>query len=280
MSQKLRTNLRKIVPEKLHSYLVSSYDLVGDIAVIIIRAELAQYERVIGETVLESHPHINVVAKRSGLYEGEFRILPLIIIAGENRTVTEVKESGVRLKLDLSTVYFSVRSGGERLRVAGLVESGEKVLVPFSGIGPYPLIIAQHSDAETVVGIEKNENAHNWALENLKCNKRLNNVRFGNADFYQSLDNTPFLWDRIIMPLPKAELDFVPPAISVLADGGWLHCYDMRASTDFDNAVDQLAAIVSSCGRRLIDAKIVSCGHCSPRTFRICIDARVGGSSI
>lgn len=276
MSQKLRTILQKIIPQNLHPYLVSAYDLVGDIAVIIIRHELVVYENIIAETVLRSHPHIKVVVKRSGVYEGEFRILPLTVVAGENRTITEVKESGVRLKLDLSTVYFSVRSGGERLRIARCIQSGEQVLVPFSGIGPYPFVIAKHSPAQKVVGVEKNKDAHFWALQNLERNKRLKNVYFENADFYQWLEKTLFLWDRIIMPLPKSGLDFVGSALKVLRDGGWLHCYDMRAPADFALAVNQLAEKVQSCGRTLISAKVVSCGHCSPRTFRICIDAQVG----
>lgn len=280
MNQKLRTNLQKIIPLELHPYLVSSYDLVGDIAVIVVRDELVEYEQVIGETLLCSHPHIKVVAKRNGVYEGEFRILPLVIIAGENRTLTEVKESGVRLKVDLATTYFSVRSGGERLRIANLVGKNEKVLVPFSGVGPYPFVIAQHSLAQTVVGIEKNKDAHHWAVENLNRNKRLKNIRFENADFYQWLEDTFSLWDRIVMPLPKAGLDFVSPALKVLSDGGWLHCYDMRVSHDFDEAVRIVADKVRSCRRELISAKVVSCGHCSPRTFRICIDAQIGSSSI
>lgn len=277
MSHKLLTILQRIIPENLHSYLVCSYDLVGDIAIIIVREELADYEELIAEVFLQSSPRIKVVAKRSGVYGGEFRILPLLVIAGENRTTTETKESGVRLKLDLAKTYFSVRSGGERLRVARLVESGENVLVPFSGIGPYPLVIAQHSQAQSILGVEKNKDAHSWAVENMSCNKRLKNVRFENADFYQWLENTTFLWDRIIMPLPKAGLHFVEPVLRLLKAGGWLHCYDMRATTDFDLAIGQLAEQVQSGGRRLMSARVVSCGHCSPRTFRICIDAQVGG---
>ena len=68
-------------------------------------------------------------------------------------------------------------------------KKNEKVLVPFSGVGPYPFVIAQHSLAQTVVGIEKNKDAHHWAVENLNRNKRLKNIRFENADFYQWLED-------------------------------------------------------------------------------------------
>lgn len=172
MSQPLKKMLEGTLPDHLLPALVGSYDIVGDIAIIIIPAELEAWQQTIATTLLENHPNVKVVAKRAGFYGGEFRVLPLQIIAGEHRTTTEVREAGLRLCMDLQEVYYSVRSGGERLRIARLVQPGERVLVAFSGIAPYPLVIAYHSQAGEIIGVEKNGAAHHYGLLNLRLNKK------------------------------------------------------------------------------------------------------------
>lgn len=276
MSKPLKQLLQNIIPDKLLSTLVGSYDIVGDIAVIIIPDELVEYQQIIGQTLLDNHPNVHVVAKRSGIYEGEYRVLPVQVIAGEDRTVTELRESGVRLKLDLQQAYYSVRSGGERLRVARLVEEGERVLVAFSGIAPYPLVIARESSAAEVVGVEKNSDAHNYGLTNLRLNKKLRNIELYNADILDWLreNDTVKQFDRIIMPLPKSGEQFLAPLLSVLKPLGWVHFYDMQQLDNFDETVNFVYDAGALSGRAVQQHNIVQCGHCGPRTYRICVDAQ------
>lgn len=276
MSKPLKQLLQNIIPDKLLSTLVGSYDIVGDIAVIIIPDELVEYQQIIGQTLLDNHPNVHVVAKRSGIYEGEYRVLPVQVIAGEDRTVTELRESGVRLKLDLQQAYYSVRSGGERLRVARLVEEGERVLVAFSGIAPYPLVIARESSAAEVVGVEKNSDAHNYGLTNLRLNKKLRNIELYNADILDWLreNDTVKQFDRIIMPLPKSGEQFLAPLLSVLKPLGWVHFYDMQQVDNFDETVNFVYDAGALSGRAVQQHNIVQCGHCGPRTYRICVDAQ------
>ncbi len=132
------------------------------------------------------------MAKRAGNYGGEFRTIPLCILAGENRKETEVKESGIRLLVNPETVYYSVRSGNERRRIASLVQSGESVLVLFSGIAPFPLVIAGYSEAKSVVGIEKNPQAHAYGLQNLSRNKKLKNIQLYLGDVTEVVPELAF----------------------------------------------------------------------------------------
>ena len=61
-------NVKQALKNKLSSaeldLLVRAYDVVGDIAVIIIPPELSHRERVIGSTLLGLHKNIKVVAKK------------------------------------------------------------------------------------------------------------------------------------------------------------------------------------------------------------------------
>ncbi len=275
MSVDLKTCLRDILPQEELDQLVRSYDVIGDMAVVIIPETLAHRERQIGEAILANTKRIKVVARRDGIYSGEFRTIALKVIAGENRKETVHREYGVSLAVNPETVYFSVRSGTERKRIADLVAPGEEVLVLFSGIAPYPLVIAANSEARQVVGIEKNPEAHRYALMNLARNKKLGNVLLHCGDVAEVLPQLARCFDRIVMPLPKSGAAFLPLALSVLRPGGMLHFYDMQKESDFAGSVETVRGVILAQGRTLRSAAVVRCGHCAPRTFRICVDCLI-----
>ena len=275
MAADLKTCLRDVLPVEELDLLVRSYDMIGDIAVIIIPEELVHRQRLIGEAILGTNRRIRVVAKRVGNYGGEFRTIDLEVIAGENRKETEHREYGVRLLVNPEEVYFSVRSSTERHRIASLVQPGEEVLVLFSGIGPYPLVIAAGSRAKRIVGIEKNPAAHRYAQRNLRRNKRLNNVELLQGDVEELLPTLGSLFDRVVMPLPVGGARFLAPALDVLRPGGWLHYYEMLPDHAFEDAVDTVREACRTRGRLLRQAAVVKCGHCSPRAYRVCADSLV-----
>ncbi len=276
MSAKLKDILAPVLAQEELDLLIGSYDIVGDIAIVIVPAELTHRETIIGEAILASNNKLKVVAKRAGNYGGEFRTIDLKIIAGENRKETQVTEFGVRLLVNVETTYFSVRSGNERRRLASLVQPMESVLVMFSGVGPYPLLIAKHSQAKKVVGIEKNPLAHEYAMKNLKLNKKLKNVQFkiGDAADLPSLFDERF--DRIVMPLPTMADRFLPVALEMLKEKcGWIHYYEMAKEGSFEMAVTKVQKSAENIGRKLVASSIIRCGHCGPRTHRICVDAQI-----
>lgn len=276
MSAKLKDLLSSLLSKEELGLLVGSYDIVGDIAVIIVPEELGHQKNVIGEVILHSNKNVKVVARRSGNYAGEFRTIALEVIAGEERKETLITEFGVRLHVNVETTYFSVRSGNERRRIASLVEPGEQVLVMFSGVGPYPLLIAKHSDAENVVGVEKNPLAHDYALQNLRANKRIQNVRFYNRDVSGLPLSMEERFDRIVMPLPTMGHLFLSEGLNMLkAEGGWLHYYEMAKEGAFDVATARVTDACNKVGRQLCDSSVTRCGHCGPRSHRICVDAQI-----
>ena len=272
---KLKEALKNDLTAEELDLLVRAYDMVGDIAITIIPPELEAKESLIGETILANHKHINVVAKRDGIYGGEYRTIPLKILAGENRKETEHKEHGVRLLLNPETVYFSVRSGTERKRLAELVQPGEEVLVMFSGIGAFPLVLAKLSKARAIVGIEKNHHAHAYAIKNLKRNKKLRNVTLFEGDVLDIMPTLLQKFDRVAMPLPKTGEDFLDSAISGLKPGGWLHFYDFQEQELFNDSIDKVQHACDRNHRTLTQTQVHVCGHASPKMYRICVDAQI-----
>ena len=269
----LKQTLHTRFPAIDSTRLVSGFDRVGDIAVVSIPPELEAREGEIGEIILALHKNIRVVAKRAGSYSGEYRTLPLAIIAGEQRLSTLHRENGINLHLDLAQVYFSVRSAHERARIAALVEPGEAVAVLCSGVGPFPLIIARHSKAGEVIGIEKNPMAHGYALRNLKANRKITGVRFLEGDGAQVLPALNRQFDRVLLVLPHGGEPLLPCALEALKPGGALHFYDMQAKGCSTATHTKVETACREHGRRMRLASVVNCGHCGPTVYRACLDA-------
>jgi len=172
-------------------YIPKSYDIVGDIAIIEMPNELKGKEKEVAEYIMKTNKTINIVAKKVGIHHGVYRTQNLKVIFGENRKETIHKENNVLIKLNVETCYFSPRLSRERERISQLVKNGETVLVMFSGVAPYPLVISKNSNPQDVYGIELNPEAHIYAAENARCNKLMNvhlihgDVKKVCSDFYK-----------------------------------------------------------------------------------------------
>ena len=252
--------------------LIRSYDIIGDIGVIMIPEGLEHHESLIAEAILDIHRNVKTILKRDGLYSGEHRTVPLTYIAGEDKTETLCREFGIRLMLDLKTVYFSVRSGNERKRIADLVQPGEKILVMFSGVAPFPLMIEKYSKASSITGVEINKRAHDYGLINVRLNKA-QNISLIHGDALQVAGSSQARFDRIVMPLPAHAELFLKHAIQALAPSGALHFYDFRAKASFQESIDLIMTTAAELDRSVRCSEAVVCGHNSPNSYRICVDA-------
>ncbi|SHI03742.1 methyltransferase [Desulfofustis glycolicus DSM 9705] len=274
-SMNLKQALQDILPADELSLLVRSYDMIGDIAVIIIPPPLLHHERLIGDTILSMNKRIRVVARRAGHHGGEYRTLPLTVIAGEQRLTTMHREFGVSLELDLSEIYFSPRSGNERKRIVDQVIRPEQVLVMFSGAAPYPLQLARHSPAATVVGVEKNIAAHRYGLINVRKNKAQAVVSLICGDVIHVIPELDHSFDRVIMPLPGTARQFLDLAIEYLRPSGRLHLYEFQPRGQFAESEAFIRKAARLKGRSILDSVVTVCGHNSPSSYRICVDATI-----
>lgn len=269
----LKEALRGILTDDEMEVLRRAYDIVGDIAIIEIPDELLGKEKQIAETVLNLHKNVNVVAKKAGIHEGEFRTQQLEILAGEDRKETEYKENGVTLKLNPETCYFSPRLSTERKRIYQLINPGETVLVMFSGVAPYPVVISKNTQAQEIVGVEKNPHAHEYALENIRKNKA-KNVTVHKGDVREIVPELG-RYDHVLMPLPKEAEDFLDIAIPAVKPGGMLHFYNFLHEDQFREAEDKVIAACKELGRKCEIIRTVPCGQHAPRVYRICVDAMI-----
>ena len=250
--------------------MVWAYDRVGDILITTIPPSLESKEQLLGNTLLELHPGVKVVVKRVGTHSGQFRTRTYRILAGEQRFTTLHKENGLFFHLDLQSVYYSVRMAGERLRIARLVGSDEKIGVIGSGVGSFPLTLAQHGIDCEIVGIEKNPIAHHYALTNVAANKTPSLVQCLQGDAFDLLPSQNRRYDRLLTCIPLESSCLLDLALDHLKSGGTLHHYEMVSGGNIEKSLQE---IERSCLQRSLTIQSLEyhrCGHCGPNSFRYC----------
>jgi len=230
----LKTALKSVLTEEEIQHLSSSFDVIGDIAVIKIPPELSGKENLIGEMLLQNMKNVSTVLKQESDIKGEYRVRDVSLIAGEEKYETIYRENGVAFKVDVRSVYFSPRLSTERSRIRSMVSEDEVILNMFAGIGTFSFIIAKSIQC-SVHSVDINPEAIRLAEESLKLNKKMKGKVFpvlADADSYSSEHLGEF--DRILMPLPERAKEFLPTAVnSVKRSGGMIHYYVHLAQEEF-----------------------------------------------
>ena len=266
-------NYREVVkiPESLRKFLPSSFDIIGNIAIIEIPEELKGYEREIGEAIIKVHKNVKAVFMKGGRVKGKYRVRELILIAGENSTETLHRENGIRLKLDVTKVYFSPRLATERMRIFNKAKSGEVVLDMFAGVGPYSILLAKK--VKVVFACDINPWAIRYMEENIRLNKTWNVIPIlGDAREIAGKVKA----DRIIMNLPRSAKDFLREAFTSAKDGTVIHYYGFGPEKDpFGEHINVIRKIAQEFNAdvKILDKRIIR--NYAPRQYNIAIDFKV-----
>ncbi len=268
----LKEALEKKLPEGLLEKVPSSYDIVGEIAVIELPRELKPYERAVGEALMSIHPRVRTVLAKGGT-RGIFRVRELRVIAGSGTTETTHREHGCIYKLDLARMFFNPRMSGERLRIARMVKPGEKVLDMFAGVGPFSILIAKLQPDARILAIELNPEAYKYLLKNIEVNKVKDRVRAVWGNVGEVLRNLKENFDRIIMDLPRDSLKYLPIALKRSKAGAVIHLY--WNGSDTEEAFKDIGKIAEKHGRDLKLLNVRRVMETAPRTYTWAIDMEV-----
>lgn len=247
-----------------------AYELIGDIAII------DQHEENVMDiaNVLLQHKNIKTVFQATSAVSGEYRTRELLFIAGENKNETIYRENGCRYLLDVTSVYFTPRLSTERMRIAGQITDGEKVVDMFAGIGPFSILIAKRYPLVHVIAIDKNPVAIKYLRENAKLNK-LKNIEIKEGDAREEVVGIADA-DHVIMNLPHSAMDFIDAALGIMKRGGIIHYYAISHEGDlFEGIFKEIEEHASRAGFQVtsLDTRIVR--PYAPYQYNVCIDFRV-----
>ena len=281
MKRDIRSELLGNIPADLMEMVPRSFDILGSkghaVAVIEIPSELEQYGKVIGEALMRVQRNVKSVLSKSSERMGEYRVRNMVLLTGDQDTEVIHKESGCYFKVDPVTAYFSPRESTEREKVSSQVSPGERVLVMFSGIGPFAICIAKRQPMAQCIAIELNPYAHKYCLENIRLNKVGDRVSAIMGDVRQVCPALDEKFDRVLMPLPKGAYEYLDVAIPMVNPGGVLYFYHWAQRNDpFSEGERILLQAVWGLGRNAEITERVKVSQYSPSAWKIRLNAKIG----
>ena len=272
----LKKALENILSPSESEELFSSFDQVGEIIVLRIPDSLKSKKKIIGETLLDQVKTTRSVFYQSSPVEGEFRTRNLEILAGEDNTETEYKESGCRFLVDVEKAFFSPRLSTERERIANLTHDGEIIINMFGGIGMFSILAAKVSKC-TVYNIDINPNASLLCEKNIELNKLKGKVISLNGDSVKIIqDKLQNLADRVLMLLPERSDEFLETAILATKNNGIIHYYSHIHADKKQDAVkfsEEHYLNTSKVKSKILNSRIVR--PVGPRFYQTVVDVQI-----
>lgn len=273
-TRSFRRELQKIVPSELYPNISRAYEQIGTIAIITIFPETEKYEKEIAKALLETNKGIKTVVKKTSKYNSKTRIQLYKHLAGEKTTETIHHENNIELYVDISKVYFSARTANERKRITNLIRNNENILVMFSGIAPFPLVIAKNSGAKSITGIELNKTAHEYALKNLRLNN-ITNVNLIQANVHEVVKDLKSKFDKIIMPHPTEADYFLNDAMSVANNNCIIYLYHFSKKDKLHIVEDKIRSAVKKNFFFLKKTNILELAKVSSDVYKYCIEINI-----
>ncbi len=270
----IETDYRNVaeVPDDVRERLPTSFDVIGDVAIVRLEDDLVDHADKVGEAFMRTFPRLRTVALDQGV-KGEFRVRDLKVIAGDPSTETIHQEYGIRLKVDPAREYFNPRLANERRRIASLVKDGEKVVDMFAGVGPFSIMIAKHANPAVVYAMDINHDAVEHMKENIRLNKVTTVVPL-EGDAVELLSGIVCA-DRIIMNLPHSAREYFADALTKLNMGGTIHLYIICERDEIDKIAVDLSIEARGMGVRICLDRIEELKTYSPTMSVFALDIRL-----
>jgi len=204
-------------------------DVVGSDGKMVALVEIEEgserkIEDVARELMAENKNIRSVLQKFPGT-KGAYRTKTYKFVSGDRDTEVLHKEYGYLLKLDPQKVYFSPRESTVRHHVSSHVRPGDRILVMFAGVGPYPVCMAKaQPKLSEIVAVEFNPEAFRYMKENVRINRIAHLVTPILGDVRIVCSNMGGQFDKIVMPMVEA-FDYIDVAANCCKKGGIIHVY-------------------------------------------------------
>uniref|UniRef100_A0A1I7UVT9 tRNA (guanine(37)-N1)-methyltransferase n=1 Tax=Caenorhabditis tropicalis TaxID=1561998 RepID=A0A1I7UVT9_9PELO len=159
---------KAVLPEGIE---YSSYTQTGHIIHCNFADEILPFRYLIAEVLLNKVVNCKTVVQKGNIITNVYRNLDLELLAGEMNYVTEVKETGLRFKMDFSKVYWNSRLSHEHERVSGMFNNQSLVYDACCGIGPFVLPATMKKKPKRVMANDLNPESVHWLKVNIDLNK-------------------------------------------------------------------------------------------------------------
>ena len=248
-----------------------TYDVIGSIAVLKFDKATKKEKKKLALELLKQN-NIKTVLEKTEKVKGRLRKYKTRFLGGIKTTETLHKENACWFKLDVDECYFSPRLSNERKEVANKIKQGDKVLVMFSGVGPYSIVIGKLSKAEKVISIELARSCNKYARENVEINK-LDNVEIIQGDVKKIIPKLKQRFDVIVMPRPQLKQSFLKQAFSVSKKGTRVFYYDF--GRDVGEILKRIYLESKKAKKKIKVERVKKAGEVAPFKYRWRVDLKL-----
>ncbi len=273
---------------------MSNYDIIGSIAIVKFADDATtDFKNKFANDFLKEHGNIKTVLEKTEKVHGRLRTIKTNFLAGIPTLEADYKESGCRFKLNLETCYFSPRLANERLQIAKMIgklvkkKKNASVLVLFSGVAPFPIVIAKYAKPKHITSIELGKDCKKYAIENIYLNKVGDIVEHIQGDVNKVLPKlakgrlsvkgnlVPLHFDVIVMPRPNLKDTFLKAALGVAKKGTEIIYYGFFPEAKKDKMVEDLVKEAKKYKRKLKIVRVLEAGNIAPYEHRYRVEMKV-----
>ncbi len=247
-----------------------SYDIIGSIAII----KSGTKKQKIAEAKKLLKTNIKTVLEKITDVKGRLRTFKTRHLYGEKNLITIHKENNCFFKLDVEKCYFSPRQANDRKQLALSIKKNNEVLVMFSGIGSYPIVIYKLAKPKQITAIEISRVCNYYAKENLRLNKiPENQIKLIQGNVKNKMPKKKF--DVIVMVRPNLKTSFLEQALKVSKKNTKIFYQGFCNENELPLLKKQLIEESKKLIRKIKIIKTIKSGEVAPYKFRYRIEIRV-----
>lgn len=259
----LRDILESKLTEQELKMVPGRFDVIGDIAIISVPPELNEHRHEIAHALIDGQGGVKTVVNKISKLSGEHRVASFELLAGSS-TRTVHREFGFAYEIDLREVFFNGRLSYERRRITGMVHKGERVVIPFCGVGPFAVPVA--AKGAQVVALEKNAAACRLLQKNASRNKVIQNLSVICTDAACIPAILKCRFHRAIIPTPYGMDQFLDIVSEVVRPEGMIHFYTFKKQ----HQIEGLIGNYEKKGFKVLNCR--RCGNVAPGVSRWVFD--------
>ena len=278
-----------------------AFDILGNIVIAKFLNDFKLKDKQkFAEKILRENKSVRTILEKQGKVKGRLRKIQTRHLAGEKTKEVLYKENNCVFRFNIDSTYFSPRLSNERKEIASKIKKNDKVLVMFSGVAPYPIVIAKNSKAN-VTSIEINKEANKYAKLNVELNK-LKDAPSGvpqrgkvetiqgdikklagttgvprkilKKDFYKGQKlNKKF--DVIVMPRPQLKDSFLKEAFMLSKKNTRIYYYDFCKEDEINSVVEKIKLEAKKYKKKIKILKTKIAGEIAPYKIRVRIDFKI-----
>ncbi|HLA23373.1 MAG TPA: hypothetical protein VJZ93_02450 [Candidatus Nanoarchaeia archaeon] len=257
-----------------------SYDILGNIALIKFPFDMKLSEKKkFSEKFLKKNRSVRTILEKVSKFQGRLRKQETKYVLGEKTKEVIYKENGCVFRFNIDSSYFSPRLSNERKEISKKIRKNEDVLVMFSGVNPYGIVIAKNSLAKKVYSLEINREANKYAKLNAQLNNLNDKIETIQGDVkkfvLKARKRFPKKFDVIVMPRPQLTETFLKEAFLLSKKNTRIYYYDFCEEDEIPEVKEKIFQAGKESGRKIKILETKKAGEIAPYRLRVRVDFKV-----